>query len=145
MKPQVWGNENSIIICACYWDFLQVVYIAVFSGRQTGSTYWAFVGATHLKILSKCFIAPHNSMHVETQALHSFQLFENLRAKCYIANLIFNFCSIGEMLLSPLLYLWLCSLKNQSVKYCVVLIQFFFLSVCLLILIQSLLSRYNDV
>ena len=52
MKPQVWGNENSIIISACYWDFLQVVFIAVFSGYRTGSTYWAFVGATHLNIIN---------------------------------------------------------------------------------------------
>ena len=26
MKPPVTGNENSIIINACYWDFLQVSF-----------------------------------------------------------------------------------------------------------------------
>ena len=53
MKPKARGNENFIIISACYWDFLQVSFHCSISHQcPTGSTYWAFVGATHLNIMT---------------------------------------------------------------------------------------------
>ena len=53
MKPQVRGNKNSIITSACYWDFLQVsLHYGVSHRCPTGSTYWEFLGATHLNIMT---------------------------------------------------------------------------------------------
>ena len=75
MKPQVRGNEKSIIVSVCYQDFLRVSFHCGISHQcPTGSTYWAFVGATHLNIMTiiQSFIASHNYMHVEKQVPHSF-------------------------------------------------------------------------
>ena len=92
MKPQVTGNENS-----------QCLLLGLSSGKFS---LWYFPPVSnglnplgicrghsfkHYDCYPKCLIAFHNPMHVQKQVLHSFQLFENLRVKCYIANLIFSF------------------------------------------------------
>ena len=53
VKSQVRGNENAIIISACYWDFLHVTFHYSIAHRcPIGSTYWAFVGTTYLNIMT---------------------------------------------------------------------------------------------
>ena len=53
MKPQLKGSKTSIIISACHWDFLQVSFhCGISHQRPMGSTYWTFVGATHLNVMT---------------------------------------------------------------------------------------------
>ena len=53
MKTQLKGSKTSIIISACHWDFLQVSFhCGISNQRSTGSSYWTFVGVTHLNVMT---------------------------------------------------------------------------------------------
>lgn len=137
MKPQVRGNESSIIVITYYWDFLQVSiqvsmqYLPPVPNRPNPLGTCRGHPPKHHHHHPKHPTTPHKPMHAEKQAPHSHQLFENLRIKCYVANLIFNFSSVGKISRSiTAIFVALFPEKfTQSKKYCVALIQSLFWSV----------------
>ena len=105
IKPQVRGNESSIIIITYYWDFLQVSiqlsmqYFPPVPNRPNPPGTHRGHPPKHHDRHPKHPTTPHKFTHAEKQAPHSPQSFENLRIKCYghVANLTFNFSSVGKI------------------------------------------------